>query len=216
MALTYHGRLNKKTIARPSSAFQFGEEYFSESSPHRTVDIRLAWETVDGLTKCATHLPEDYDAFWVDIAAHVDVDSYALLDQWMREFSSGHISLICLKDGYETEVRFKMPTPGPERYDDARYPPGTGAATGTVSVRTAPLASRRDASKDVLTSGAHRVENAFQILREDSRSPAPEYPQWLETQFESDSPVHKWTDGPTLNREALYQPSETTRVLRME
>ena len=64
-----------------------------------------------------------------------------------------------------------MPTPGPERYDDARYPPGTGGDGNGLRTNSTTGEPERCVEGRIDQRSISR-ENAFQILREDSNASA--------------------------------------------
>jgi len=179
MPLIYQGRLAKKTVASASAALRIGNKRLGDAKAER-VDARLCWESPDALVECEQYLPADSSIFWMDVAAHADADALHLVPTWLESLERGHVSLMCLKSGFEAEVRITLPGLPPERYDHDNYESRFGYDSQQVVVKSVFMASAKDMSKEQREFAASRVRCCFEQVCADTVGDQPTYAHWAE------------------------------------
>ena len=204
MPLIYQGRLKRRTVGSPGAALRFGTKTFDGVTRSNRIDARLAWERPETLGACREFLPNDAKIYWMDIAAHADVDSLAKLADWASSLRCGHISLICLKEDAPTEVRLTLQGNGPERYDDERYEPRFGHDPDRVTVKSTHLRTPSGMSKEQKRFAASRVRTCFETLTQHIDGDHPQYPDWLRAQDISGSMGTAASDAEQLRTAPLF------------
>ncbi|MCA9538121.1 MAG: hypothetical protein KC620_04500 [Myxococcales bacterium] len=123
MPLVYQGRMPNVGGSDPLTTLRAGEALFEQTSTHRRVDVRLAWDNPTPLALCAERLPTDFAGYWIDLAARADagrLDEYLRLATTLR---GGRLALSCLARRRDFEVAVTLPGPGPDRVDAERLDP---------------------------------------------------------------------------------------------
>ena len=179
MPLVYQGRLNEKTIGSPTAALEFGRDLFEPITSKRRLDLRLSWERAELLDVCRSHLSDSYGGLWMDIALHADIDVLPQVARWAATLRNGHVSLICLQEDRQTEVRITLPGVGPERYDDERYEARFGYDPTAIVIKSVCLASPGGMTKDEKAYSAGRMRGAYQSLSGYIEGECAEYVDWL-------------------------------------
>ncbi|MGC6418211.1 MAG: hypothetical protein ACON3Z_13910 [Bradymonadia bacterium] len=203
MPLIYQGSLNKKTTAKASTALRFGTQRMG-ALQHSRVDMRISWPgpevfgAVDELLS-AGQAP----IFWFDVAAHADPYVLQQVPQWLGQLSGGHISLLCLKDGYESEVRISLQGCPPERLDHQYFEGRFAQHWKQTTVRTSFLSSPKHMTDTQKAYGRSRVRDAFQRLCERTIDAPPRLESWLN--------AHRAQHGRALEDEA-FEAEELTAI----
>ena len=206
MPLIYQGSLNKKTTAKASTALRFGTQRIG-GLQHSRVDMRISWPgpevfgAVDELLS-AGQAP----IFWFDVAAHADPAVLQQIPQWLGQLRGGHISLVCLKDGYESEVRISLQGCPPERLDHQYFENRFKQHWKQITIRTSFLSSPKYMTDTQKRYSRSRVHNAFHRLSKRSVDPPPHLQDWLN--------AHRAKNGRTVTDEA-HEADELTPIEHM-
>jgi hypothetical protein len=178
MPLIYQGRLIKKTVATAGAALRLGKKRLGDTEVSR-IDARLCWESPDALVACEQYLPSESKIFWMDVAAHADADTLPLVPAWLESLQRGHVSLICLKEGFETEVRITLPGMPPERYDHDNYEARFGYDSRQMVIKSLFMPSAKGMSKEQRSYAASRVRACFDQLCALTHGEQPTYADWV-------------------------------------
>ncbi|MEE2758211.1 MAG: hypothetical protein VYA30_16245 [Myxococcota bacterium] len=204
MPIIYQGRLNKKTVAKPVNAFRRGQSHLEGLQYDRT-DIRACWPGPEAFMSAEKILGDHGANFWVDIAAHADFDTLQQIPTWLTSLEGGHIAVMCLKEGYEAEIRITLPGQAPERFDHQRYEARFKSHANSTTIKSCFLSSPKHMSKQQKAFAIQRVASGFETLCHLTADDKPLFEDWVKAQhrvLKTDLSI-EFDQEPLINRRHL-------------
>ncbi len=184
MPIIYQGRLNKKTVARPLNAFRRGQSHLSGLQYTRN-DLRACWSGPEHFKAVDDILGHQGASFWIDIAAHADFDTIQQIPAWLGSLNGGQIAVMCLKEGYEAEIKLTLPGQAPERFDHQQYEARFQNRAETTTVKSSFLTSPKHMSKQQKAFSVQRVASGFQSLDTLTSGDKLSFEDWISAQYRS-------------------------------